>query len=103
MKPWRWWPTIPALIFVGIVGPGLAAGHLDPSTDDPAAEAGHVCQALDAQPSRAGLEALAKAIHADGYTYPDVAQVIVAAVWDHCPRHKPLLLDYTYSEGPVTA
>lgn len=105
MKPWKLWWTMPLLIFVGIVGPGLAAAHADPIEPQvisyAAHNAGRVCATLDAYPTFPGITGILAGIKNEtGFTGPQTAEALVLSVNAACPRHLPLLQNFADAYAP---
>ncbi|MDM3894795.1 hypothetical protein [Mycobacterium intracellulare] len=107
MKPWRWWWTMPLLIFAGIVGPGMAAAHADPIPQPVINYAAHnasrVCAALDAAPTFPGISNTLDSIQREtGFNPLYSADVLVLSVDAVCPRHLPLLQNFVNTYAPAT-
>lgn len=107
-RHWRWWWTMPLLIFVGIVGPGLATAHADPIPQPvinyTAHNAGRVCAALDAAPTFPGISNTLDSIQREtGFNPLYSADVLVLSVDAVCPRHLPLLQNFVNTYAPSTS
>nr|WP_207949637.1 hypothetical protein [Mycobacterium eburneum] len=94
MKPWRWWWTMPLLIFVGILGPGLAAAHADPATDFATRHAADVCSTLDAFPTVPGLIGVMQGVADTGLSDRDAGAAVAESVIRVCPAHRHLLDEF---------
>lgn len=91
MKDWKYWWTCPVMIFVGIVGPGLAGqAHADTAGDAAKVERA-VCSTLDVNATPAGVFGIGKALMGAGLTAREAGQVIGVSVHDYCPEYQPLL------------
>lgn len=97
---------MPLLIFVGIVGPGIAAAKADPDVDSHAvsygvANADLICTALDQNPTVAGvadeMEHVYKTSDLDSY---QTGQAVTVAVRVACPEHMRLLLRFANTANP---
>lgn len=99
---------MPLLIFVGIVGPGMAAAHADPIPQPVINYAAHnasrVCAALDAAPTFPGISNTLDSIQREtGFNPLYSADVLVLSVDAVCPRHLPLLQNFVNTYAPATA
>lgn len=101
---WRYWWTMPLLIFIGIVGPGLAAAHADPGAVEPQViryainAAPAMCSTLDSYPTVPGVQGVLRGIEADsGFTPYQSGQALALGVQADCQRHIPLLQQFVSS------
>lgn len=91
MKDWKFWWTCPLMIFVGIVGPGLAGqAHADTGADAAKVER-IVCTTLDSYPSVGGVAGIGQALENEGLTAAEAADVILLSARNYCPEYLPLL------------
>lgn len=103
MTPWRYWPTMPLLLFCGILFPGLARADTDVSPRAVAyANTFHaaVCSTLDDYPSVAGVEGVVLAVMDQGLTPGEAGQVAALSVLGWCPEHTAVLKAFAGKWAP---
>lgn len=103
------WVWAPFLIFIGVVGPGLAAAP--PAAAAPLDEyaeqnATAICNRLAAQPFLSTVDLILAAVMADtGWDAKDAGAVVGQAVYQYCPWNSEPIDRYidVYAPQQVTA
>lgn len=81
------------MLSVGVLT--LPEAHADNRVDEYTRDnAGRVCRVLTAYPTFAGIEGIADAIVADGFTYGQAGAIELKSVLALCPEHLPLWQDF---------
>jgi hypothetical protein len=94
MSPRRLWWTMPVLIFMVILFPGLARADDITGPERAYAQkygAGAICPTIAEYPTEAGVFGVVEGIHLDGWDYPSAVNIVNVSVATWCPAYWPLL------------